>query len=584
MASVPRVLLDRYEVGAVPAVAGPVEVHEGVDRRLGRRVAITLLVGPAFREPAFLERFERHALAIAALSHPNVVGVYDVGVQDGTAFLVEEHVGGRTLREVLRAEGPPPPWRAAALASQVAAALAAAHDHGLVHGNLAPSSIMVTPDWQAKVTGFAVAAAAAAAGEAAPAGEAVEVAQYLSPEQVLGRPAGQRSDLYSLGCVLYELLTGRPPFTGASPVAVAARQVREDPTPPGLLNGAVSSELEAVTMRALAKDPERRYQTATELRRDLEAAGVDRAGGTVHAPLPERPPQGPVRVERPGAPEPGQARPVERVAFTAAYPGVATPQVWYSLSVYVHLGRLQATVDELAAGRSRLHGLVPAVSSAAPAAPLRRGTPLRIVPEVPGVSFNPPSQDVSWLEDVQEVSFRLRAAPAAAGRALLGAVAVHAGPLLVAQVPLSIHVRAGSERREDAEAATATAQLFGSVFASYAHEDGPVVKAFAEAYRALGIDLLVDKASLRAGERWQERLLLLIENADLFQLFWSDAASRSGAVADEWTHALSLQGRKGERFIRPVFWQTPWPPPPPPLAHLHFAALDLSALSHVVGR
>jgi Protein kinase domain/TIR domain len=584
MASVPRVLLDRYEVGAVPAVAGPVEVHEGVDRRLGRRVAITLLVGPAFREPAFLERFERHALAIAALSHPNVVGVYDAGVQDGTAFLVEEHVGGRTLREVLRAEGPPPPWRAAALASQVAAALAAAHDHGLVHGNLAPSSIVVTPDWQAKVTGFAVAAAAAAAGGAAPAGEAVEVAQYLSPEQVLGRPAGQRSDLYSLGCVLYELLTGRPPFTGASPVAVAARQVREDPTPPGLLNGAVSSELEAVTMRALAKDPERRYQTATELRRDLEAAGVDRAGGTVHAPLPERPPQGPVRVERPGAPEPGQARPVERVAFTAAYPGVATPQVWYSLSVYVHLGRLQATVDELAASRSRLHGLVPAVSSAAPAAPLRRGTPLRIVPEVPGVSFNPPSQDVSWLEDVQEVSFRLRAAPEAAGRALLGAVAVHAGPLLVAQVPLSIHVRGAGERREDAEAATATAQLFGSVFASYAHEDGPVVKAFAEAYRALGIDLLVDKASLRAGERWQERLLLLIENADLFQLFWSDAASRSGAVADEWAHALSLQGRKGERFIRPVFWQTPWPPPPPPLAHLHFAALDLSALSHVVGR
>lgn len=275
---------------------------------------------------------------------------------------------------------------------------------------------------------------------------------------------------------------------------------------------------------------------------------------------------------------------MERVAFTAAYPGVATPQVWYSLSVYVHLGRLQATVDELVAGRWRQHGLVPAVSTAAPAAPLRRGTPLRVVPEVPGVSFNPPSQDVSWLEDLQEVSFRLRAAPEAAGRALLGAVAVHAGPLLVAQVPLSIHVRGAGDRQEDAEASTATAQLFGSVFASYAHEDGPVVQAFAEAYRALGIDLLVDKASLRAGERWQERLLLLIEEADLFQLFWSDASSRSGAVAEEWAHALSLQGRKGERFIRPVFWQTPWPPPPPPLAHLHFAALDLSALSQVAGR
>jgi hypothetical protein len=188
---------------------------------------------------------------------------------------------------------------------------------------------------------------------------------------------------------------------------------------------------------------------------------------------------------------------VERVAFTAAYPGVATPRVWYSLSVDVHLGRLQAAVDERIAARSGQLGLAPAVSTATPFAPLRRGTTLRVVPEVDGVACNPPSQDVAWLEDLQEVSFRVRAAPEAAGRALLGAVTVHAGPLLVAQVPLLIRVRGTGEREQAAE--PATAQLFSKVFASSAHEDGSVVRAFAEAYRALGIDVLVDKASLRAG-------------------------------------------------------------------------------------
>lgn len=631
MAGIPRVLLERYEVGAPLAGGGAVEVRAGRDRLLDRRVVIRVLVGQFGRDPAFLARFERDARAAASLSHPNVIALYDAGVEDGIAFLVEEHVDGSTLRELLRAEGPPPPRRAAELASQVAAALAAAHARGLVHGGLEPGVIMVTSGWRAKVTGFAV-------GRPAPGG-AVADARYVSPEQALGQPVDRRSDLYSLGCVLYELLTGTAPFTGATPVTILYQHVREDPTPPGVLNPELPAELEAVTMTALAKAPGNRYQTADELRHDLEAALAGRAvaGATTPPPLTQRPaepaPAESVRVQRPQPPpprpptpgrrpagpprgrgfrirlplpwrrrprsapparpaperaappaRPGRPTPVERVAFTAAHPGVATPRVWYSLSVYVHLGRLQAAVDERIAARSDQLGLAPAVSTATPFAPLRRGTTLRVVPEVPGVSFNPEFQDVAWLEDLQELSFRLRAAPEAAGRALLGAVAVHAGPLLVAQVPLSIRVRGAGEPEQAAEPATATAQLFGKVFASYAHEDDRVVRAFAEAYRALGIDVLVDKASLHAGERWQERLLLLIEDADLFQLFWSDAASRSAAVAEEWGHALSLQGRKGERFIRPVYWQTPWPPPPSPLAHLHFAALDLSALSHVAGR
>jgi TIR domain len=186
---------------------------------------------------------------------------------------------------------------------------------------------------------------------------------------------------------------------------------------------------------------------------------------------------------------------------------------------------------------------------------------------------------------MQQLGFRMQAAPDVAGRAVLGAVEVRTGPLLVGQIPLSIRVRSADEPQDRAEAiATATARIFDSVFASYAHKDARVVRAFAEAYRALGINVLIDKASLRAGEDWQEALLWLIQEADLFQLFWSEAASRSRYVTQEWRHALSLQDHKGERFIRPLYWRSPWPQPPAQLAHLHFAHLDLLALSSVTER
>jgi TIR domain len=279
----------------------------------------------------------------------------------------------------------------------------------------------------------------------------------------------------------------------------------------------------------------------------------------------------------------GRPQPDDEVAFTVGYPGVVTPHIWYSLSMYVHLPRLQAEADQRIADESRWFGLRPASSKAAAHVPLPKGTRLRVSPEVRGIMFNPPAQEVGWLEDLQQVAFRLQAT-SEGGHTVLGAVEVHAGPLLVAQVPLSIHVRGAAERQErDEPSATSTGRLFSSVFASYAHEDDRVVRAFVEAYRALGIKVLVDKASLWAGEDWRQALSRLIEEADLFQLFWSEAASRSAYVAEEWERALLLQDRKGERFIRPLYWTNPWPPPPTQLAHLHFAALDLAALSRVAG-
>jgi hypothetical protein len=187
---------------------------------------------------------------------------------------------------------------------------------------------------------------------------------------------------------------------------------------------------------------------------------------------------------------------------------------------------------------------------------------------------------VRWLEDLQQVDFRLHALPHTAGRAVAGAVEAYVGPLLVAQVPLSIRVRGAGDRSERVEGvAASTGRLFGSVFASYAHEDHEVVKAVAEAYRALGINVLMNKVPMGAGEARQQELPKLIEEADVFNLFWSKAASRSQQVTEEWRHALSLQGRKGERFIRPVYWNIPWPRPPAELKHLSIVPLDLALLS-----
>jgi predicted Ser/Thr protein kinase len=630
-ASNPRRLADRYEVGRLLGAGGMAEVFEGRDRLLARRVAIKVLQAQFARDPAFLTRLKREAQAAASLSHPNIVGVYDTGSEDGTHFIVMEYVDGRTVKDVIRAEGPLYPERAAEICADVCNALTAAHARGLIHRDIKPGNVMLTPEGKVKVMDFGIARATTSETITQTAA-VVGTAQYISPEQAQGQAVDFRSDLYSTGCCLYEMLTGTVPFTGATPVAIAYRHVREDPTPPRQLNRDVPVPLEAICLKAMAKLPDNRYQTAAEFHADLERFRngqpvlatplLDGAATTQALPRgdggadPTAMLGGPVAADRatryaepeelsghrrwlPRIPRlrlhlrrarrsrsaggPGQASPGsgESVSFTAAYPGVATPAVWYSLSVYVHLGRLQAEVDELIARRSPQLGLRPAVSRAAAFTPLPKGVPLRITPEVEGVALNPPFQEVTWLENLQEVNFRLRATAEAAGRALLGAIEVHAGPLLVAHVPLSIRVRGVGEREEVDDISTATAHLFNRVFASYAHEDDHIVRAFAEAYRALGIDVLVDKASLRAGERWQETLRRLIEDADLFQLFWSAASSRSPDVADEWRHALLLQDRKGERFIRPMYWERPLPPPPPPLAHLHFANLDLAVLSSV---
>jgi serine/threonine protein kinase len=279
MATTPHVLLDRYEVGRLLGAGGMAEVFEGRDRLLARRVAIKVLQAQFARDPSFLIRFKREAQAAASLSHPNIVGVYDTGTEDGTHFIVMEYVEGRTLKDVIRAEGPLYPERAAEVCADVCSALIAAHARGLIHRDIKPGNVMLTPEGKVKVMDFGIARATTSETITQTAA-VVGTAQYISPEQAQGQTVDYRSDLYSVGCCLYEMLTGTVPFTGATPVAIAYRHVREDPTPPRMLNPDVPAPLEAITLKAMAKLPDNRYQTAAELHDDLERF---RNGQPVHA-------------------------------------------------------------------------------------------------------------------------------------------------------------------------------------------------------------------------------------------------------------------------------------------------------------
>jgi len=289
MATTPQVLLERYEVGRLLGSGGMAEVYEGRDRLLARQVAIKVPLPQYAHDPAFQQRFRREAQAAASLSNPGIVAVYDTGMQNGTPFIVMEFVGGRTLKETILAEGPLHPDRAAEIAADVCSALAAAHARGLVHRDVKPPNVMLTHSGRVKLMdlGIARADAAESATQTGAHTAMIGTALYLSPEQAQGQPVDPRSDLYSLGCCLYEMLTGSVPFRGATPVAILYRHVREDPAPPRLLNPDVPPALEAVCLKALAKRPEDRYQTAVEMRGDLQRA---RAGGRVQAGRAGAPP------------------------------------------------------------------------------------------------------------------------------------------------------------------------------------------------------------------------------------------------------------------------------------------------------
>jgi predicted Ser/Thr protein kinase len=269
--TVPGVLAGRYEIDSVLGEGGMAKVFRGTDKVLGRTVAVKVLAAQFARDDSSVARFRREAQSAAALNHPNVVSIFDTGSDDGVHWIVMEFVEGRTLKDVIEDDGPLAPDRALQIAREVALALASAHDNGLVHRDVKPANIMITASGETKVMDFGIARAVTSTGDPTltKTGFVMGTAAYLSPEQAEGKPVDARSDIYSLGCVLYEMLAGRPPFEGNSPVAVASAHMSAEPEPTSRVNPAVPGEAEAVVARAMRKDPGERYQDAKAMADDL---------------------------------------------------------------------------------------------------------------------------------------------------------------------------------------------------------------------------------------------------------------------------------------------------------------------------
>ncbi|HZU19589.1 MAG TPA: Stk1 family PASTA domain-containing Ser/Thr kinase [Gaiellaceae bacterium] len=257
----------RYVIERKLGSGGMADVYLAEDQELGRRVALKLLDDRHASDEQFVERFRREAQSAAGLNHPSIVSIFDRGYAEGTYYIAMEYLDGRTLKELLVKNGPTPVPIAIDYARQILGALAFAHRNGIVHRDIKPHNIVVGSDGRLKVTDFGI--ARSGASQMTEAGSIVGTAQYLSPEQARGAPVDPRSDIYSLGIVLYEMLTGKVPFSGDTPVEIAMKHLSQVPELPSKLRSNIPHDLDAVVMRALAKDPEQRYASAEEMDADL---------------------------------------------------------------------------------------------------------------------------------------------------------------------------------------------------------------------------------------------------------------------------------------------------------------------------
>jgi serine/threonine-protein kinase len=361
-----RRLAGRYILEETIATGGMAAVWRARDEVLARTVAVKCLRQELARNPDFSRRFQREAVAAARLTHPNIISVFDTGVDDGSYFIVMEHFVGATLWELMKKEGALQPERAIGLILPVLSALAFAHREGLVHRDIKPANILVAADGRVKVTDFGIAKAALAGSDLTTSGQILGTVRYLAPEQVQGSKVDGRSDLYSTGVVLYEMVTGRPPFQAENDVATAMMRLTQDPLPPRAIRGGIGRGLEAAVLRAMARRPEDRFQSAEAMQNALERLGRGR-------PTPPR----------------GAAAPPAHIAAGPA----ATLRHWMLVPVLVLAVAALAIAGGLALGRLKLGG--PLGVRPAPQQSGSKEATLAAIRPVGGEDFDPEGDDRS---------------------------------------------------------------------------------------------------------------------------------------------------------------------------------------------
>jgi hypothetical protein len=270
-------------------------------------------------------------------------------------------------------------------------------------------------------------------------------------------------------------------------------------------------------------------------------------------------------------------RTLEDLSFTTGHPKVMKPDTEYSLSVYPHFPEMQKLINQQIENKESEQDFDAYEPTLEPFLELKCAISLKFRPNVKGIEFFPVTQEIAWYRDIKEVNFKLNADSKMVGNVLKGAIDIYKDSVLIGQIPLSIEV---SQEEKPTEIAKVRTNLFDSVFVSYSHDDTFIVDHFKEAYKSLGIEVKIDKDILRAGDKWNEKLIDSIDESDVFQLYWSTKAKDSKYVTEEWEHALKISDKKEERFIRPCYWEDPLPTPPEELSNIHFQRVNINIFKY----
>lgn len=564
---------------------------------LDRPVAIKILDAGFHSNRTALSQLRQAAW----IRHSSIVALLDFGTakDTGSIYLVMEFLEGVELKEKIYKHNRLGLEETLLITKQTCTALQAAHQGGIIHRDIKPDNIWLmktrTAFERVVVSGFGLARLETdpdinwITGDLIIEGEP----HYMSPEQCRGEVLDARSDIYSMGVVLYEMLTGQVPFLATTLTGVALKHVNEAPRPPREFRPDISREVEAVVLRALSKNKKDRQQSAFQLAQELEDAIHEARYSPVLAESSRSGGSDYIGGDFIGA---GSKAVIERklnyldenVQFTVYRPGTIRPQKWYTMLAFAHLSERPPDapedepdpLEEVQRQARQVLGEQAAdyqdIRQESRLAVPREGE-LTFVPEVTGLEFNPRYRSFIWQETVHREDFRLRASASVDGKTVRGRLSVFLGSILLAEVRLSIKVDASSAAaRKSTPQEIAHARAFRKIFASYSHKDASIVEEFERIARASGDEYIRDWTHLRSGEVWSDRLVQMIQEATVFQLFWSRNSMYSRFVRQEWEYALSL-GRPG--FIRPLYWEEPFPEseedalPPEDLRRLQFHRL-----------